>query len=218
MEKSFCVATCVYSAIEPKTAKAIFDARKTMDFDWLVYEGDSLIGKARCIVAHEFLKRSEEIIVFIDADIVFTPEDLKQLVDDVSKGFLIVSGYYPEREGRSEDIFFSQDVRLYARKKYREIVKENNLIFTPVDLLGIGFTAVSRKIFEALVEQKLVGCFRWGNAVIPMFFNTGVLVNEDTPFYLSEDGFFSLLVKKLGIDLLVDNRVQLGHIGKTVCR
>jgi len=168
MEKSFCVATCVYSAIEPKTAKAIFDARKTMDFDWLVYEGDSLIGKARCIVASEFLKRSEEIIVFTDADIVFNHEDLK--------GFLIVSGYCPEREGKSEEIFFSKDVSLHARKKYREIVKENNLIFTPVDLLGIGFTAVSRKIFEAL------------------------------------------LVKKLGIDLLVDNRVQLGHIGKTVCR
>jgi FkbM family methyltransferase len=171
--------------------------------------GDSLVSRARNALAAEFLRGDCSHLLFVDSDLVFSPEHVERLL---SHEVPIVAGCYP--------------------KKQRKLAWVANLLDPPgepdarglhsVKYAGTGFLCIAREVFEAMVA-------RWpeieydpddGEAQGPYwdFFAVGPWTCPRTGRrrYLSEDWWFCQRALDLGYEVLMDTHVVLKHSGGMV--
>jgi FkbM family methyltransferase len=171
--------------------------------------GDSLVSRARNALAAEFLRGDCSHLLFVDSDLVFSPEHVERLL---SHEVPIVAGCYP--------------------KKQRKLAWVANLLDPPgepdarglhsVKYAGTGFLCIAREVFEAMMA-------RWpeieydpddGEAQGPYwdFFAVGPWTCPRTGRrrYLSEDWWFCQRALDLGYEVLMDTHVVLKHSGGMV--
>ncbi len=188
---------------------------------------ESLVPRARNYLAHYFLGLNMSHILFIDADIVFEPEDALQLLAlaDPNSEYDIVCGAYPKKRVRWDK------VRDAAKAGFgdddpdalEEFVGE--FFFAPVDPdhrqpldypvevteTGTGFMMIQRHVFEAIAEAhpelEYVDDFTGEHYI--SFFNMPVRNKR----LLSEDFDFCRLAREVGMKVWVLPSINLGHIG-----
>jgi glycosyltransferase involved in cell wall biosynthesis len=171
---------------------------------------------ARNVCVNRFLQTSMEWLVFIDADIGFTPEDFAILMD------------YQRRDG-SAKVPLNQELHDAATLAAFGVGKESigvALIVTaeyarksegaPPARLGLGFCRIHRSVFAALDALDLesgearIDSFTYEGALVADYFLSGCSEHR----WLGEDtGFFSLCALA-GIHPRVEQRCQLVHVGK----
>lgn len=175
--------------------------RAGFDLGWLVTAGESLVTRARNTSVATFLQQTDyERLLFIDADIEFTPDDvisLWELDEDVAVG-----AYAMKRP----------DCPLSAWKD-GEIVKREDLSGpTPVDYAGTGFMMIKRGVFDRMREANpaiehtdgAVGkCWQ--------FFSVGVIQGAALP----EDFWFCHQWRALGGRVVLDPSIRLKHWGRS---
>ncbi len=148
--------------------------------------GCSHIGLARNRCAHWFLKSPYEHLVFVDADIGFSLEDWRYLMED--DGSEAVSAPYRKKDQlRRERVDF-----------------------------GLGFARVSRKVFEAMAAltqedgQDLLRRFRMEGEEWIDYFPAGVMMDGS---WRGEDHGFWLLARVTGCQVRRERRCRLIHTG-----
>jgi hypothetical protein len=172
--------------------------------------GDALIDRSRSTIASTFLRdRSEDILWFIDDDIVTNSLDVTRLMWQMHKLDLdILAAPYPLKS--VEDGKFA--VRTLEDKT--EFVVGKGAEIHPMRYVSTGCMGIKRKVLQKMVESEVVHlCHPDTKKFYPFFCPMEYKLN-DKWIYLSEDWAFCQRALDLGFKVWCDFSVKLGHIGQ----
>lgn len=195
-----------------------------------VQSGDALVSRARQDLVTRFLETPAAThLLFIDADIGFSPEQVLRLLDFDAE---MAAGVYPYKH---LDL-----ARIRQAHERRKTVQPSEFWAYGVDFedpakitlkrgfakalyAGMGFVLIKRFVFEKMMKQypelKYTAGFLPSDP-FPKSRNRYALFNnfidEATGRYLSEDRSFCLRWTRMGGELWVDLQSRLQHVGPTV--
>lgn len=182
--------------------------RKGIDFTDGTVVGDALISRARSIVASAFLRSDADVLLSIDSDIWFRPQDAIALCEKaVGRG--IIAALYMTRSLNTQPALMlpSRPVTLGPESKPVE-----------VPFASTGFMAVERRVFEGL-SGALPLCHQgWSDrgadtSFWPFYMPYTIPWEGDGHMYLSEDWAFCQRAKDAGYKVWLDPSIRLGHMG-----
>lgn len=198
------VLTPVFNTPERKTEDRLLElSRRGYAVRYLI--GCSDIVLARSIMASDALAAGFAETLWVDADIVFDPDDVDKLR---AHGRPYTCGMYC-RKGLAQfaGTFFESP---------EEIAFGPGGGLTAVKYAGLGFTHVRAGVYEAVRRLRdLPECARGhdGRSFTPYFLPT--VVRDGAAWdYLPEDSAFCHYVRKAGFEVLADTTIRLAHIGK----
>ena len=163
-----------------------------------------LISHARSYLASLALANSKaDVLVWVDDDIVFDAHDLLALAELCRQGHPLIGAAYPSRE--------AQGLIIGGGEYGAEAFASGAVL--PVPWLGMGFTAIHRKVYEAVAATLPdVRIASMHNYVGKPFFACAV---EGGTFY-GEDVSFCRRAAAVGFPSEVDTRIRVGHKGHRV--
>lgn len=158
------------------------------------------LDEGRNRVAEEFLRSGAEWLLWVDTDMVFSPQDFDALL---ARGAPIVSGLY----------YRASDPPTPCMMRYKDgharVVKDWPKAKTiSVDTAGFGFMLTHREVFEKIAAEQF-------NPTHPWFDNGQIGPSGQT---LTDDASFCWRAKQLGYNILVDTAVVIGHLKPQVIR
>lgn len=175
--------------------------REGVAHNWLMTGNESLITRARNTMTATFMNTPYESLLFIDADIEFTPEDVAKLWN--MDADVAVAAYPMKR----------LDAPLSAWRDNELVEITNETEPFPVQYAGTGFMMIKRRVIKQMQaaypelkhEEGHVGqC--WA------LFDT--MVWNDT--FLSEDYAFCQRWRDIGGEIICDPTIKLKHWGNFV--
>lgn len=164
--------------------------------------GCSIITMARNSLVNEFLKTDSTDMLFIDSDVIVTPDDVLRLLCQHT-GRDVTAGMYPRRASDKRfflDVYYDQ---------CGDLEFEGSLM--RANRVGTGFMMVSRNIIERMVEAHPEWQYenKEGNGKVSALFDFAV---KDGKF-VGEDYLFCDRVRDMGGSIWVDVDISLPHIG-----
>lgn len=199
---------------------SILYLQKTPEIEFQTYflGGESLISRGRNRCADSFLRGGFDKLLFIDADLTWTPADLKLILESDKpliggsyplKAFPITINFNPLdsaddtfRKDRSYDNFRRFSAK-YANEKGEAEVKH----------IPTGFMLIDRSVFEAVADfVPLYRCFAPDKGTVEHmkdFFPSGARDGG----YESEDWAFCRLARAAGVPVYLQTKVICGHTG-----
>jgi len=203
------LAVCIYRYLEPSTMVCIENVVATGRYALLRYYNDALICRARSMAASEFLRScKQDVMAFVDADMVFTVEDLDCIVALAREKQCVAGGGYPIR--RAQEGWPA--VRLLDGDK-------QELAFGPgqgprlVRYVGTGFIAIHRKVLERLAKDQPFCSGAVTSGFWPMFQPFPLQHPNGEWEYLGEDWSFGERVFQAGLECWMDMSLDIGHMG-----
>lgn len=196
----------------------LLNQSKDIEFQTFFLGGESLISRGRNKCADAFLRGGFDRLLFIDADLTWTPEDLRLILKSdkpliggtyplktfpITINFNPLDGVEPEfKRDRSFDNF-----RLFSAK-YADEKGEAQVKHIPT-----GFMSIRREVFEALADYvPLYRSFAPDKGTIDLikdYFPSGARDGN----YESEDWAFCRLAQSAGIPVYLQTKVICGHTG-----
>lgn len=175
-----------------------------IDFE-LKYINNQLVTRARNMCSSIFLEdKTFTHMMFIDADVVWQPQDVKKLLDHDKE---CVIGVYPNKE-----YFWQQDNLSLAPSSVIENPNEINEGLVKVKYGATGFMLLARNALER-IKDKVETFFLPGSngeqVELHNFFDCKVVDHD----YLTEDYYFSYLFNKSGGQIYADTSISLTHLG-----
>lgn len=207
---------CYGGMVSDKTTKGLFNLGKELrtagiDHGLLTMANESLVTKARSRISNFFMNNTNyEYILFIDADIGFTSEDVFKLFES-SKD--ITCGAYPMK-----GIPLRYNYNISSPN-----ISEGNLI--KIDNIGFGFALIHRKVFESISNkygEELKYFPPVNNSTYPPTekeYNNSYhyfLELKKDMNYLPEDFSFFERAKSVGYDAWLNTSIKLSHVGSHV--
>lgn len=186
--------------------------KQGVDFTDGTVVGDALVSRARSIVASSFLRSDADVLLSIDSDIWFRPQDALR-ISEMAMSMDVVAALYMTRNmatqpalmlPEGEEVIFSADSKL-----------------TKVPFVSTGFVAVHRRVFET-VRRDLPLCHKgWSDrgadtSFWPFYMPFTIPWEGDEHMYLSEDWAFCQRARDAGFDCWLDPSIRLGHMGQTM--
>lgn len=174
------------------------------------YVSDSLVSRARNTLTQRFLDSASTHLMFIDADIVFTPADVRAITAQLETGKEIVGGLYP---------FKQRNLAWVLNALPNEEPGPDGML--KVKYIGTGFLAVARDVFYRMAaafpqiryqtdENEGINKTNGGQLrTLHDYWSVGVHNGR----YLSEDWFFCERAAQLGMQIWAHTGVKLGHLG-----
>jgi len=162
----------------------------------------SIITMARNSLVNEFLKTDAQDMLFIDSDVIVSPDDVLRLLAQHT-GKDVTAGMYPRR---------AKDKRFFLDLHYDE---NGNFVFDGslmrVKRVGTGFMMISRGIIEKMVAAHPEWQYenKEGNGTVAAVFDFAV---KDGKF-IGEDYLFCDRVAEHGGQVWIDVDISLPHIG-----
>lgn len=172
--------------------------RSGVPFEWQIRWHESLVHRARMGMSKAFLDHDPQYshMMWLDADLDFTPEDVVKLWNLDAD---IAVGVYRMKT----------DDSMFAAWIDGELVDDLDQFDGPieVDYAGTGFMLINRDVIEAL--SKKVAKYENEVPEIPALYQTPLRHGT----LLSEDYFFCELARDNGFKVIMDPSVRLGHWG-----
>lgn len=188
-----------------------------IEHDFLRLRNESLITRARNVCAASFLHdTSFSCLLFIDADIEFSPADVARLWNLAFTGADVAVGHYRYKKLGCPDT-------VWVDGKRRDLSEFDEPF--EVSYAGTGFMLIKRGAFEQLVKLHPDWEYEEGfpeegqkesESQVKKayaFFQDPI---EDSPlgrFHLSEDYFFCKRVREAGMKVVMDPKIELKHWG-----
>lgn len=189
---------------------------------------ESLIQRARNLLAQHFLKSNATHMMFIDADIRFIPEQIFPMLEADKD---IICGIYPKKEINWTTVKMAMDrnvpndqLRFHTGAFVVNLVNYQTEVTVPVNEPveiwngGTGFMLIKREVFENLIgkvptylNNVLDMTNKENGETINEFFATSI--EEETKILLSEDYYFCKKAREHGMKVWAAPWVQLAHIG-----
>lgn len=202
------------------------ERRKDIDLSFIVRGGDSLITRSRNSIVAEFLSQPKYThLLWIDADIGFTPEAVYRLL---MSNHEIAAGVYPLKA-----FTFPEDIP--AMKKEELLTRYTSYPFNPVGTTfqvvngfcevkdaPTGLMMIQRGVFEKMIEKypdlkykpdHQVGLEKLANQIDNYYYNFFDTIVDEQGRYLSEDYAFCRLWQRIGGKVHVDIHSRLTHQG-----
>ena len=189
-----------YSHIDWRLQKVL----ETVGIRCLPTYGCSDLVKARSRLLTDGLATDADRFLFLDADVIPTPEDILQLLESprLSEDSA-VSGCYLVREGRLAAVPETNQVRLFSEPR-----------FVPCAAAGLGISVVHRASIErvraslpTIVDEDTArGPVAWHPYYVPV-----ILEQKEGYRYLADDYSFWWRLNVVGVNLWLDTHVVVGH-------
>jgi len=190
--------------------------QRNFTFHWIVFSGDALLERARSQAASKFLWSDEApYMLFLDDDIVFTPQDVARIYQDLIDGYDLIGGAYSVRDGTQLASYPFGGKMVLGEGKDENTFLDGGI--HEVEYLSTGFMGISRKLLIKLRDElplPLLHPNDWAKCY--PFFESGRLSERQEPIYISEDWDFCEKARKVGIKTYIDTSVQVGHQGRIV--
>jgi hypothetical protein len=203
---------------------------KTRDVDvsFSFLFNESLIQRARNLLAQHFLKSKATHMMFIDADIRFNPEQIFPMLEADKE---IICGIYPKKEINWTTVKMAMDanvpndqLKFHTGAFVVNLVDYQTEVTVPVNEPvqiwngGTGFMLIKREVFENLIgkvptylNNVLDMSNKENGETINEFFATSI--EDETNILLSEDYYFCKKAREHGMKVWAAPWVQLAHIG-----
>jgi glycosyltransferase involved in cell wall biosynthesis len=194
-----------------------------------ILSGDALITRARNIIVEEFLAEADAThLLFIDADIGFTPDQVFRLL---KADHDVVGAVYPIKRISCERIKFHLETTpgatLAGSLNYVVDFLDSGEVplrdgFVRVRYLGNGFMMIRRGVFAKLAEHypemryrdlHTIQNFSTETTIRHAFFDC--IIDSETGVYLSEDYTFCKRWVDCGGEIWADLDSKLIHVGPT---
>ena len=169
--------------------------------------GDSLVARARNKLAAEFLESDATHLLFLDTDLIFTPDHIKRLL---SHDEPIVAGLYPKKQAELAWVLNTlpgeePDARGLQKVKY----------------IGTGCLMIKREVIVRMIAELPIAYVTDAGQVQRTewdLFPTGPMYDPEqkTTRYHSEDWGFCRRALDLGFDIYADTRVVCKHVGPCI--
>lgn len=189
---------------------------------------ESLIQRARNLLAQHFLKSNATHLMFIDADIRFIPDQIFPMLEADKD---IICGIYPKKEINWTTVKMAMDanvpndqLKFHTGAFVVNLVDYQTEVTVPVNQPveiwngGTGFMLIKREVFENLIgkvptylNNVLDMTNKENGETINEFFATSI--EDDTNILLSEDYYFCKKAREHGMKVWAAPWVQLAHIG-----
>lgn len=132
-----------------------------------------------------------DTLLFIDHDHTFRPDTLARLRDD-PRGFEhdVMGALYISRMSRKPSMFRLRDDATDVDPTFDAIMEWEPGAVVPVDVLGLGFTMIRRRVLEFMYD--------------PWFWYHSAIHSEDVAFCGA--------ARKAGFSLAVNTAVTIGHL------
>jgi hypothetical protein len=188
--------------IEPGCDDALRELERRGYPVWRV-RGYAAIDAARNQMATDALAQGFHELMWIDADVVFDPDDVERLrVHDLP----LVCGLYAKKSRRQFACAFLPGAR--------EVLFGPNGGVTEVLYCGFGFVLSRRPVYEAMQRQlHLPVCNRRFRSPLVPYFAPLVVGEGEEAWYLGEDYAFCERARRCGFRVLADLTVRLWHVG-----
>lgn len=165
--------------------------------------GYAAIDAARNQMASDALGDGFDELIWIDADVVFRPDDVERLR---SHGLPLVCGLYAKKNRTEFACHFlpgTGQVTFGSKGRLLEIL-----------YCGLGFMHTRRQLYEAIQKRlSLPVCNqRFGRTLVPYFLPM-VVPDPTGSWYLSEDYAFCERVRQTGLKVMADTMIRLWHVG-----
>ena len=172
--------------------------------------GDSLVARARNRLCAEFLASDATHLLFLDTDLIFSPEHVIKLIEHAKRGEPIVAGLYPKKQLELGWVCNVLD----------EIQEPNEHGLVAVKYAGTGCLMFSREVLTKMSELNPEIEYDPDEGDSPGvkwdFFATGVRAFEGRRRYLSEDWMFCQRAQDAGFEVMMDTSVVLKHVGQFI--
>jgi len=189
--------------------------------------GDALIPRARATMAAKFLAGPHTHLLFVDADIGFSPDQVFRLLEADRD---LVGGVYPTKRidwdkvraaaqaGLKDLMAASVGYVVRFLPSATNSVELDDQGFGPVAYVGTGFMLVKRRAVQAMADahpELAAGMHDMGGGEpVVMMFET--MIEPETGEYLSEDYAFCRRWRDLGGQVFADFGTRLAHVGHAV--
>jgi hypothetical protein len=206
------VALPVYGGYDPFFVRSLLSLVQNPPCEIHVADniGDSLVSRARNMLVDRFLQTDCTHLLFLDTDLIFSPEHIARLV---SHDLPVVAGLYPKK----------QDELSWVANTHPDHPEPNDQGLQRVRYVGTGCMLVRRDVFETLRDKLWVEMYLADHDPCdapPRFDWFPVGVTDDSAIgrrrYLSEDWFFCELCARAGIEVWADVKVALKHVGQAI--
>lgn len=201
------VALTAYRDIEQKTVQSLFNSIGGLPYQFgLATHTSANVWKGRNHLAEVFLDSQADYILFVDADMVFTPQHMDTLIkaalDNPEAG--IMGGFYVSRDENLRPLVSwtdSKGFQLPAEDCIKRLL-ENRGQIVEADLIPTGFMLIKREVFEKLEN--------------PWFHVKTVIGDDGEIHHYSSDNVFVQKVQDAGFKTMAHLGVELGHVGNFV--
>ena len=176
------------------------------NINWSPIEGEALIDRARSRAASYFLLNSkDDVLCFLDEDVIFKPSDLTKIIDAIACGADICGGPYIQKGtlGKTWVQFDGQEITFGKGSKPVE-----------VEAVATGFMAIHRRVFEQLAKD-LPLCHP-GTINFYPFFQPFPALKKGKWVYLGEDWAMCERARKVGFKVFLEPSIFLGHEGNYI--
>jgi hypothetical protein len=176
---------------------------------------DSNQSRSRAELTQSFIQSGAEKVLFIDSDMVFTPQDVIRIS---SHNVPIVAGVYVKRKMKWDNIrkaMIKGDPRFACHGEYtfscseKNTIDENNLM--PAKYVPTGFLCIKREVILKLMEAYPETRFNSQFYDVAYALNDNIIDEDGT--YLSNDFSFCKRANKCGFPIYIDMALKLGHCG-----
>jgi hypothetical protein len=206
-------------------------SRPNMDLTVLMRDGDALITRARANLVTLFLDNpSATHLLFVDADIGFTPDQVFRLIESEAD---VVAGVYPIKRvnwdkakwmlesNRPPSPSAALDYVLEIDDPDRVVTVDG---FTRVRFAGTGFLMIRRHVLERMCQHPAYASLQFFKehsfdalAGSPNRFALfECMIDQKTGTYLSEDFAFCKRWTDIGGEIWADLESRLDHVGPSV--
>ena len=162
----------------------------------------SLIYDARNTLAKQAIENKCDRILWLDSDMVFSPDYMKMLSEDMDEGKEFVAGIYFKRKHPVQPVIY-KEVGYYHNEELQTV--------TPV---AIPYEDYPR---DSLFKVKGAG---FGGVMVSVDLVRRVTEKYGLPFSpimgFGEDLSFCKRAEEVGAELWCDSRAKMGHIGNGV--
>lgn len=169
-----------------------------IDHDWLIGWNESLVTRARNEQTASFLETDHSHMMWLDADIEFSPEDVAKLWN--LDADIAVAAYAMKVPGQPLSAWHNG-----------RMVKIDECPSEPfeVDYAGTGFMLIRRNVIETLAAQAESYEGPGGRRVKALYMTP---VHGDV--FESEDYHLCRKAREAGFKIIMDPSVRLGHWGQ----
>ena len=150
-----------------------------------------------------------DIWITIDSDIIFTPQQIIELIESTEQ-HPVVSGMYRMSNLTSYTIVKDWDTEFFAKNgtfKFltpEDVTKwksETNLKYLPVHYTGLGFFAITKDVLRKMTYPY------FNSEIQEIITDDGKILRD----ICSEDVAFCKNILKLGIPIVINTDIRVGH-------
>lgn len=209
MKLEYVISTICRDSIKARTIECIENTRWSLaaegiTFYWNTPHGDGK-ARARSITASRFLEQTPEAnyLLFIDSDILFRPQHVKRIFEDMRDGYDLIGGLFAVRGGTQASSYGIEG----------KLMLDGNI--HEFEYIATGFMGVTRKLLLKIRDEIPLPLLHPHDIKFwPFFEERQYPDREGEGIFLSEDYDFCEKARKVGTKPYIDTSVQLGHLGE----